>query len=139
MNSRLCNASAPHARAIAVESDREFGVSVLQRIDAELSRPRRNIPQGTACRIWHPIVKRIAPALHGTLLVIDEFQEFSPKMTSSLRKRPVLLDRLVRRVERSAFSFCSIANHWRSSGLSRSTIGQMAVRIALANSEADSH
>src|SRR6201999_907263 len=28
----------PHARAIAVESDREFGVSVLQRLDAELTR-----------------------------------------------------------------------------------------------------
>jgi DNA segregation ATPase FtsK/SpoIIIE-like protein len=28
----------PHARAIAVESDREFGLSVLQRIDAELTR-----------------------------------------------------------------------------------------------------
>ena len=28
----------PHARAIAVESDREFGLSVLQRLDAELSR-----------------------------------------------------------------------------------------------------
>src|ERR1041385_6932397 len=28
----------PHARAIAVESDREFGLSVLQRIDAELAR-----------------------------------------------------------------------------------------------------
>src|SRR5205085_9184899 len=26
----------PHARAIAVESDREFGLSVLQRLDAEL-------------------------------------------------------------------------------------------------------
>ena len=28
----------PHARAIAVESDREFGVSVLSRLDAELAR-----------------------------------------------------------------------------------------------------
>src|SRR6202007_2139896 len=28
----------PHARAIAVESDREFGLSVLQRLDAELAR-----------------------------------------------------------------------------------------------------
>src|SRR5207253_3679090 len=28
----------PHARAIAVESDREFGLSVLQRLDAELGR-----------------------------------------------------------------------------------------------------
>src|SRR5438045_3885018 len=28
----------PHARAIAVESDREFGLSVLQRLDAELGQ-----------------------------------------------------------------------------------------------------
>ena len=28
----------PHARAIAVESDREFGLSVLQRVDDELKR-----------------------------------------------------------------------------------------------------
>ena len=28
----------PHARAVAVESDREFGLSVLQRLDAELTR-----------------------------------------------------------------------------------------------------
>ena len=28
----------PHARAIAVESDREFGLSVLERLDAELAR-----------------------------------------------------------------------------------------------------
>src|SRR5213078_3668117 len=29
--------SLPHARVIAVESEREFGLSVLQRLDAELS------------------------------------------------------------------------------------------------------
>ena len=28
----------PHARVIAVESEREFGLSVLQRLDAELSK-----------------------------------------------------------------------------------------------------
>src|SRR6202008_1655275 len=28
----------PHARVVAVESEREFGLSVLQRLDAELKR-----------------------------------------------------------------------------------------------------
>ena len=28
----------PHARAIAIESDREFGLSILQRLDAEMTR-----------------------------------------------------------------------------------------------------
>ena len=28
----------PHARVIAIESDREFGLSVLRAVDAELSR-----------------------------------------------------------------------------------------------------
>ena len=36
----------PHARAIAVESDREFGLSVLQRLDAELTRRGESVPQG---------------------------------------------------------------------------------------------
>src|SRR6266850_5733295 len=35
----------PHARAIAVESDREFGLSVLQRLDAELTK-RGNLFRG---------------------------------------------------------------------------------------------
>ena len=33
----------PHARVVAVESEREFGLSVLQRLDAELVQARRNL------------------------------------------------------------------------------------------------
>src|SRR5204862_998755 len=32
------NLSLPHARVIAIESEREFGLSVLQRLDVELSK-----------------------------------------------------------------------------------------------------
>src|SRR5260221_9724429 len=66
----------PHARAIAVESDREFGLSVLQRLDAELARRgelfRRAGTQDLAgFRAANPGV-----AMPRTLLIIDEFQEF---------------------------------------------------------------
>jgi ABC-type multidrug transport system fused ATPase/permease subunit len=88
----------PHARAVAIESDREFGLSILQRLDQELKRRgamyrdlgvqdlagfRRSRPDEPMPRI---------------LLIIDEFQEFFT-----------------------------------------STMGQMAVRIALQCSEADSY
>ena len=32
----------PHAQVIAIESEREFGLSVLQRLDAELQGARRD-------------------------------------------------------------------------------------------------
>ena len=32
------NKRLPHARVVAIESDREFGLSVLQRVDDELKR-----------------------------------------------------------------------------------------------------
>jgi len=66
----------PHARAIAVESDREFGVSVLQRLDAELAHRgelfRNSGVQDLAAYRKTPD----AVVMPRTLLVIDEFQEF---------------------------------------------------------------
>src|SRR5260221_6291908 len=66
----------PHARAIAVESDREFGLSVLQRLDAELSRRgeifrKLGVQDLTAYRQTSPGI-----VMPRTLLIIDEFQEF---------------------------------------------------------------
>ena len=36
----------PHASVVAIESEREFGLSVLQRLDAELRRAGRPVPRG---------------------------------------------------------------------------------------------
>jgi DNA segregation ATPase FtsK/SpoIIIE, S-DNA-T family len=40
----------PHARVVAIESDRAFGLSVLQRVDDGTAPARRFVPQGSACR-----------------------------------------------------------------------------------------
>jgi hypothetical protein len=128
-----------HARAIAVESDREFGLSVLQRLDAELARRgelfRKTAVQDLASYRKTPAAQRMPR----TLLIIDEFQEFFSEDDKLAQDAAVLLDRLVR--QGRAFGVHVLLGSQTiggSSGLARSTIGQMAVRIALQTSEADS-
>jgi len=133
----------PHARAIAVESDREFGLSVLQRLDGELVR-RGNLfrklgvqdlgayreTQGSDAAL---------PMLPRTLLIIDEFQEFFSEDDKLAQDCAILLDRLVR--QGRAFGIHVLLGSQTiggSSGLARSTIGQIGIRIALQTSEADS-
>jgi hypothetical protein len=135
----------PHARAIAVESDREFGLSVLQRLDGELTRRgeifRRLGVQDLASyrEIRSERREDRLPPIPRTLLIIDEFQEFFSEDDKLAQDASVLIDRLVR--QGRAFGihvFLGSQTIGGTSGLSRSTIGQMAVRIALQTSEADS-
>jgi S-DNA-T family DNA segregation ATPase FtsK/SpoIIIE len=129
----------PHARAIAVESDREFGLSVLQRLDGELTRRgdmyRRAAVQDLAAYRKVPG----AVPMPRTLLLIDEFQEFFSEDDKLAGEASLLLDRLVR--QGRAFGIHVLLGSQTiggNSGLNRSTIGQMAVRVALMTSEADS-
>jgi hypothetical protein len=129
----------PHARAIAVESDREFGLSVLHRLDAELSR-RGEIFRKLGVQDLNSYREIPGqPPIPRTLLIIDEFQEFFSEDDKLAQDASTLIDRLVR--QGRAFGihvFLGSQTIGGTSGLSRSTIGQMAVRIALQTSEADS-
>ena len=128
----------PHARAIAVESDREFGLSVLQRIDAELGR-RGDLFRAVGAQDLAGYRQASHQPLPRTLLVIDEFQEFFSEDDKLGQDAALLLDRLVR--QGRAFGIHVLLGSQTiagSSGLSRSTIGQVAVRIALQTTEADS-
>jgi hypothetical protein len=129
----------PHARAIAVESDREFGISVLQRLDAELTR-RGELFRAAGVQDLASYRKTPNPqVIPRTLLIIDEFQEFFSEDDKIAQEAAVLLDRLVR--QGRAFGIhCLLGSQTiaGSSGLPRATIGQMAVRVALQTSEADS-
>ncbi|HWB54192.1 MAG TPA: FtsK/SpoIIIE domain-containing protein, partial [Tepidisphaeraceae bacterium] len=133
----------PHARAIAVESDREFGLSVLQRLDAELTRRgelfRKLGVQDLAAYRQETRGAKPHPVLPRTLLVIDEFQEFFSEDDKLAQDAGLLLDRLVR--QGRAFGIHVLLGSQTlggAGGLARSTMGQMAVRIALQTTEADS-
>ena len=128
----------PHARVIAIESEREFGLSVLQKLDLELQRRgelfRKSGVQSVAgFRDDNP--DELMPRL---LLIIDEFQELFIKEDKIAHEAALLLDRLIR--QGRAFGMHVVLGSQSLSGaytLARSTLGQMAVRIALQCSEVD--
>ena len=130
----------PHARVVAIESEREFGLSVLQRLDAELRTRgdmfrKRGTQDVKAYRAAVPDAR-----LPRILLIIDEFQELFVEDDRIAQESALLLDRLVR--QGRAFGIHVLLGSQTLGGaytLARSTIGQMAVRIALQCSEADAH
>jgi energy-coupling factor transporter ATP-binding protein EcfA2 len=130
----------PHARVIAIESEREFGLSVLQKLDAELRERgdlfrKHGVQDVKGYRNANP--DAVLPRI---LLIIDEFQELFVEDDHIAQDSTLLLDRLVR--QGRAFGIHILLGSQTLGGaysLARSTVGQMAVRIALQCSEADSH
>ncbi|MGQ9649763.1 MAG: FtsK/SpoIIIE domain-containing protein [Phycisphaerae bacterium] len=128
----------PHARAVAIESDREFGLSVLRRIDAEMNR-RGDLLRRAGVQDLPAYRQATGRQMPRTLLIVDEFQVFFSEDDKLAQDAAILLDRLVR--QGRAFGIHVILGSQTlggTSGLARSTIGQMAVRIALQCSDADS-
>jgi len=158
----------PHARVVAIESDREFGLSVLQRVDEELKRrgdlfrklnaqdlagykrmaeemqrSRRREEAEAAARSGTP---NPPPHVGGyepmprVLLLIDEFQELFVEDDRVSQGAALLLDRIVR--QGRAFGIHVLLGSQTLGGaytLARATIGQMVVRVALQCNEADAY
>lgn len=129
----------PHARVIAIESDREFGLSVLQRLDGILKERgdlfrERGVQDIAGFRNNNP------ERMPRIMLLIDEFQEFFTEDDRISQQAALLMDRLVR--QGRAFGMHVMLGSQTLGGaysLARSTLGQVAVRIALQCSEADAH
>jgi len=130
----------PHARVVAIESDREFGLSVLQRVDEELKHRGELFRKLGVQDI--PGYKRAggAEAIPRTLLVIDEFQEFFVEDDKVAQTASLLLDRIVR--QGRAFGIHVLLGSQTLGGaytVARTTLGQMVIRIALQCNEADTY
>ena len=130
----------PHARVVAIESDRAFGLSVLERVDGELRR------RGDLFR--HVGAQDLAgykraggtESMPRCLLMIDEFQEFFVEEDRVSQGAAVLLDRIIR--QGRAFGIHVLLGSQTLGGaytLARATIGQMVIRIALQCNEADAY
>jgi len=130
----------PHARVIAVESDREFGLSVLRRVDRELTHRGELYRHARVQDL--PSYRKLGTGepLSRVLLIIDEFQEFFTEEDTIAQDVALLLDRIVR--QGRAFGIHVVLGTQTLGGtysLAKSTLGQMAVRIALQCNEADSY
>jgi hypothetical protein len=130
----------PHARVVAIESDREFALSVLQRVDAELKRRGELFRRAGSQDVAGYKATAGAEPMPRTLLLIDEFQEFFTEDDAVAQEASLLLDRIVR--QGRAFGIHVILGSQTLGGaytLARATLGQMVIRVALQCNEADAH
>ncbi len=134
------NRHLPHAKVVAIESDRQFGLSVLERIDMELRRRGDLFRQQGVQDVAGYKRSGGTEAMPRSLLMIDEFQEFFVEEDHVSQQAAVLLDRIVR--QGRAFGIHVILGSQTLGGaytLARATLGQMVIRIALQCNEADAY
>jgi S-DNA-T family DNA segregation ATPase FtsK/SpoIIIE len=129
--------SLPHAKVIGIESEREFGLSVLQRLDEELQQ-RGELFRAAGVQEVSEYRRGNDTRLARILLVVDEFQELFTQDDRVAQQCTMLLDRLVR--QGRSFGIHVVLSSQSLAGaytLPRATLGQMAIRIALQCNEAD--
>jgi energy-coupling factor transporter ATP-binding protein EcfA2 len=128
----------PHAQVVSVESEREFGLSVLQRLDLELRNRGEAYRLSGVNSLAEYREKNPEQPMPRIVLLVDEFQEFFIEDDRIAQEAGLLLDRLVR--QGRAFGVHVVLGSQTLGGayaLARSTMDQMGVRIALQCSEAD--
>lgn len=129
----------PHARVIAIESEREFGISVLRGLDKELTERGKLFGDAGGMEKISDYRNKMNRKMSRILLIVDEFQEFFTQEDAISREATLLLDRLVR--QGRAFGINILLGTQTLSGsysMSKSTADLMSIRIALQCSDADS-
>lgn len=129
----------PHARVIAIETDRAFGLSVLERIDHELTE-RGELMRASDTQDLKGYREKTGKPMPRVLLVVDEFQELFTEDDAIAQKAGLFLDRIVR--QGRAFGVHVVLGSQTLGGayaLNRATMSQMNVRIALQCDEQDSY
>jgi len=132
------DARLPHAKVIAIESDREFALSVLHKLDDELRRRGELYRKAGVQDLAGYKRAGGGEPMPRALLMIDEFQEFFVEDDAVAQGAALLLDRIVR--QGRAFGIHVLLGSQTLGGaytLARSTLGQMVIRIALQCNEAD--
>ncbi|RMF40220.1 MAG: hypothetical protein D6753_12140, partial [Planctomycetota bacterium] len=128
----------PHADIIGIESHREFGLSALQYVNDCLHRRgamfrAAGVQDIATWNTLHPEQK-----LPRVLLIVDEFQELFCADDRIASEAELALDRIVR--QGRSFGVHAVLSSQTLAGsysLPRTTLGQMAVRIALQCDPAD--
>lgn len=126
------DAELPHADIIGIESHREFGLSALEYIDGCMQRRGESFRKAGVQDIasWNAL--HPDEPIPRMLVVIDEFQEIFIEDDKLSGQASLILDRIVR--QGRSFGVHAVLSSQTLAGsysLPRTTLGQMAVRIAL--------
>lgn len=131
----------PHARVVAIASEREFAGSVLDELDRELTR-RGELFQSEKVADLASYRAKVPEGMPRVLVIVDEFQELFAVSDRTAQRAVQVIDRLVRQGRGFGVHVLlgsqSLSSAVSGTSLQKSTLDQMAARIALMCSEADS-
>lgn len=129
----------PHAKVVAIESEREFGLSVLRDLDAELAR-RGNLFRASGVSNVPEYRSQTGNLLPRVLLLVDEYQDFFTQGDALAQEVATLLENIVRKGRAFGVHICLASQTVAGAGIfSRSAIDQMTLRIALRCGENEFH
>ena len=130
----------PHARAVAVESSREFAVSILGELEAEIGRRGALFKSlGGAVVDLHGYRETTGKVMPRVVLMIDEFHKLFTTEDSVKREAERLLERVIK--EGRAFGIHVVLGSQTIALVGsafRSLAAQIFYRLVLSSSEADS-
>jgi len=130
----------PHARVVAIETEREFGLSVLRGLNQEMLDRGEKFRKLGAQNIsqYRQLTRQLEKPLPRILLVIDEFQVLFAEGDELGRECAGILDNLASQ-GRNAGIHVLLASQTlsRHESIRKSTMSQMNIRIALQLTEAD--
>lgn len=132
----------PHVRLLGLESDREFGVAVLEDLTAEFSRRADLFKSASASDLGAFRRARPDEAMPRVLLVVDEFQVLLGGNDDLAREATRLLETLAR--QGRAYGIHLVLASQTLSGMESlalkqdSIFGQFPHRLALKTTEAES-
>jgi DNA segregation ATPase FtsK/SpoIIIE, S-DNA-T family len=128
------DAKLPHARVIAIESEREFGLSVLRETQTEMEQRGVIFKQANAQDIT-AYRQNTGEKLPRVLLIIDEFQLLFIEQDALTNKASQILDDLARRGRSFGIHIIIGSQSVRVANIPSSTFNQFATRIALQSAE----
>jgi hypothetical protein len=131
------DAKLPHAHVIAVQSEREFGLSVLQGLEATMAARGALFADAGVNNIAE-YRRKTGAEMPRIVLVVDEFQEFFAREDRIKREAAAVTARLVSQARYSGIHLLFGTQSLATATLDRPIRDQMTVRIALQCSEADS-
>ncbi|MGH3738575.1 MAG: FtsK/SpoIIIE domain-containing protein [Micromonosporaceae bacterium] len=126
----------PHARAVGIESDREYGVAVLRELVAEMARRATLLKRAGVTKLGDLRARKADVAMPRILAVIDEFQVLFAGNDTLAGEAASLLENLARKGR--SYGVHLILASQTASGVealytkTESIFGQFPLRVALA-------
>jgi hypothetical protein len=126
----------PHARAVGIESDREYGVAVLRELVAEMTRRSTALKRAGVTKLADLRRRRADVAMPRILVVVDEFHVLFAGNDRLAAEAVALLEDLARKGR--SYGVHLILSSQTASGVealytkTESIFGQFPMRVALA-------